>query len=557
MSGFRWKPCVDCRFIIARRTAIMTAVSILASIQSVERFIRSEVRMGIVSRESSVAEQIPNVLQLIRARDHITQDDATAVMEHLLIESDTFDDAQRKVIAKAVKSTMSCSAATATSRPHKAAAVQEHRYIHRYLPMMLWVFLRSADSFTNKAKQLAQFMVKSLGLRNPSEKTRRLAVALIHMASNIDPDPIACLQNVREFRDICEAKRDTHDTAATMLKFPSDVEGFIRLYPTTYIAEHPPVKSQVDEADLMERCRPEVTPVRGSNRMVQQGTRAYGKSTPSAASSSCFAMLPSTSVDFSQQLQLQQLHMLRDYMNGRTSTVPHIPLAIEDAPRPSLNRAQVIVDGGAAPPTLADGLAPLVIAGAAPGCLSAIVVEKETPADKMAELRQKIKDDLAAAKGAKKPTTKGADSKTKAKAKKVVAADSDADREDTDGDDDREDAESSTAPKATKGKKGKTAKPVGDPKAKAADKEEMFKRLLKRPASKERPKFSKKPTPYNGGKIYWSGPKGSLRVYARTPDDKVEQTVKVDGADKADHERAWSIACAMIESDPRPVLAKD
>ena len=91
-----------------------------------------------------------------------------------------------------------------------------------------------------------------------------------------------------------------------------------------------------------------------------------------------------------------------------------------------------------------------MIAGAVPGCLSAIVVEKETPTDKMADLRQKIKDDLAAAKGAKKPTTKGADSKTKAKAKKLVAADSDDDREDTDGDDDREDAESSTAPKAMK-----------------------------------------------------------------------------------------------------------
>ena len=85
----------------------------------------------------------------------------------------------------------------------------------------------------------------------------------------------------------------------------------------------------------------------------------------------------------------------------------------------------------------------------------------------------------------------------------------------------------------------------------------MFKRLLKRPASKERPKYAKKPTPYNGGKIYYSGPKSALRVYLRTPCDKVEQTVKIDGEGKADYERAWSIACAMIESDPRPVLAKD
>ena len=79
-----------------------------------------------------------------------------------------------------------------------------------------------------------------------------------------------------------------------------------------------------------------------------------------------------------------------------------------------------------------------------------------------------------------------------------------------------------------------------------------MKQLLKRPAGKHRPPFSKKPTAYKGGKIYWSGAKSALRVYARTPADRVEDTFKVDTSDPDSKARAWSIACAVIENDPRP-----
>ena len=73
----------------------MATLSLLASIQSVERFIRSEVAVELATRESSAAEQLPNVLQLVRAADNVQQDDVTTVLEHLAVEGDTFSKAQR------------------------------------------------------------------------------------------------------------------------------------------------------------------------------------------------------------------------------------------------------------------------------------------------------------------------------------------------------------------------------------------------------------------------------------------------------------------------------
>lgn len=85
-------------------------------------------------------------------------------------------------------------------------------------------------------------------------------------------------------------------------------------------------------------------------------------------------------------------------------------------------------------------------------------------------------------------------------------------------------------------------------------KAELHEQLLKRPAAQDRPKpCYKKPTTHNGGKIYWSQAKGALRVYKRSPEDKVEETVKVESENKKHRAEKWNIACALIESDPRPV----
>lgn len=78
---------------------------------------------------------------------------------------------------------------------------------------------------------------------------------------------------------------------------------------------------------------------------------------------------------------------------------------------------------------------------------------------------------------------------------------------------------------------------------------------MKRPAMGDRPKPTKEPTAWGGGKIYFSKAKKMYRVYRRVPQDKVEESVPVDISDKADKKSKWAACCALIESDTRPVVA--
>ena len=91
-------------------------------------------------------------------------------------------------------------------------------------------------------------------------------------------------------------------------------------------------------------------------------------------------------------------------MHGRSSTVPAFGAGGESPSRPTTTPATSTLaiedskgEGSAADETKHDA------GGGVPGCLVATVAEKPTPVDKLAELRQKIKDDLHAAKAKKAP----------------------------------------------------------------------------------------------------------------------------------------------------------
>ena len=81
----------------------MNELGVLKSIQSVERFISSEVRLGLVSRGESSRQQFTNLAQLIRSKPQIDQAEATEALEHLEQDRDTFDDEQRKELASMIK----------------------------------------------------------------------------------------------------------------------------------------------------------------------------------------------------------------------------------------------------------------------------------------------------------------------------------------------------------------------------------------------------------------------------------------------------------------------
>ena len=53
-------------------------------------------------------------------------------------------------------------------------------------------------------------------------------------------------------------------------------------------------------------------------------------------------------------------------------------------------------------------------------------------------------------------------------------------------------------------------------------------------------------------RIYLSAAAKKLRVYLRTPQDKVDESLKIDVNDKKDVSDTWAHALALIENGPRP-----
>jgi hypothetical protein len=61
--------------------------------------------------------------------------------------------------------------------------------LHNYLVDSLWSAFGSTDSVGNKLRLMADFMLSTLGLRRPSETTQVLAIAIIHVAGGLSPNP--------------------------------------------------------------------------------------------------------------------------------------------------------------------------------------------------------------------------------------------------------------------------------------------------------------------------------------------------------------------------------
>ena len=74
----------------------------------------------------------------------------------------------------------------------------------------------------------------------------------------------------------------------------------------------------------------------------------------------------------------------------------------------------------------------------------------------------------------------------------------------------------------------------------------------KKKAKAGRPEPSLKPVQYYGGRVNTYKSRGQLRVYKRSG-DIYEQKIPIDLKNKTVVEKSWRLACAIIESDPRPV----
>ena len=176
------------------------------------------------------------------------------------------------------------------------------------------------ESFANKLRVFAHFMICSLGMRRPNEPTRRMVVAIAHTASGMTPTPDVAYQHVKELAEIMRNKRSVLRGVETSQKFPDDPDAFHRLYPHAYTSESPPVACRVSVSVINERCKSNVTPARHSSSSLHQPPI-----TPSQQSHS--AMVP-----YQQQPPANQrvdptalMDAFMSFMRGQTQDA-HIPL---------------------------------------------------------------------------------------------------------------------------------------------------------------------------------------------------------------------------------------
>ena len=119
----------------------------------------------------------------------------------------------------------------------------------------------------NKLIHMAEFWVKKLGLCFPDDQTKRIGVATIQVASNVDADPTLGYRQLHELQSIIVRYRGS--AAMSCQCFPADPHAFWRQYPTAYTTEHPPVPCRIDATLLMHRNNKESIPARRSNKHRQ------------------------------------------------------------------------------------------------------------------------------------------------------------------------------------------------------------------------------------------------------------------------------------------------
>ena len=551
---------------LGSRCVHMASLSPLDHVRAIERYIQSEVAMGLSTVDVACASSLPLLVSRIRATPNISMMDVTATNEYLMIDNGMWNREQRRELATVVKAAMK-SEIVGTGK--LTIQGQANLYLYNYLPAKLWAVLFSTDDIKNKFRTVAAFLVKNLGMRHITEKTKRLAVVIVHIASGVTPEPDESYEHMREFARAMEQKRSSvSGGTATMVNFPEDHQAFITVYPDAFGPDDQPVPCRIDIPTIIERCRSDVTPSRGTN--AQLAGKKMSKRRPD--------IVDHRRQSDPQGLQSFAMHaLMSQYMRGNAPLPddfgitygqrrPRVePLALEDGPL-ALEYGGSIIAGGIAPGCLQPPPANATATSATEklAALQAeIATSTHTKASKarssssefsgssstvdaskcaVAVGKRKLKAKAQRGKGATKANT--VKNEKKVKNEKEVKKEKKVKKEKVDKTSKKYAKAKSGQPSAS----GPSAK-IGKPSQKEA-KLALHKQLLKRPAAANRPKFSLTPIKHGGGRIYFSQKKHAFRVYKRGG-DKVESHVNTDGT-LADERVEFQIACAMIEADPRP-----
>ena len=510
-------------------------------LKAFEKHILSETRVGLTTLAEAATEAMPNVIARLRQLKDVPMEQVTDANEHLASDSAIWTSPQRRELGKLIKTLM--------NNPMQAhdkslsTVMQNNKYVHQYFPAKVWAVAESKDILKNKFRFAATFLITNLGIRHPDEATKKRVVVCVLMASKLDPEPNEAYEYVREFSTIFEQKRASISSAQTLANFPKDPSEFMTLFPSAYGEDDPPVNCRLDEQTILERCRPDITPLRSSNIRVKR-------------SSTDLSIVPTTRHHPQPQDQVNTtlLGLLQHYMHKGSPESPppdlssnrkpvcarpRSPLAIEDREDSSSHMDE------ATHPSISGGVASHITP-------PALIPPNTTRADKLRELSADISTSCAEARA-----------RAEGKRKKRSAANAKEDEDDEDEDEEEEEEEDDAPSASKKAAAALKKKPAAARKTTAANKKAAKKKAAKeksmiaiyaklskaRPKTR-RPKASTTSCRHYGGSILWQGATKSFRVFKKLGDKK-EERLRADPADKTDVKFKFGVACAMIESDPR------
>ena len=491
--------------------------------------------MGLATREAACDGQTKNLSELIRAKSSISQDECSELFEYLEVDNNTFTKEQRTSIAQLANTrcgSLMDQGASASGDSH-----QKNLHLQFYYPAWLWSIIKSDDNMRNKIMHTAEFWVKHLGIRQACEQTKRLGIAILHVAADLPVDPNLAYEHLHELQEIIVAKRPRIPGSPTLNVFPKDPNKFWEQYPEAYSKEHPPAKCGICEMTLFHRNTKTCTPARSSNKKVH--SKRVKHTAPQPIANTGNDSWKDQMMAFMLEKQSgapppTNRHMLDQPARGTHDAhgrhTPHVSVIVDEQSESTLSVPSDV--------------------GGLPGVLKALA-PSQGPSDKMA----KIREDIAAAVATK---SKGKDNKKKKKKKTKKDSDSSSDSE-IPVDDAGEKKHGAEKVDKTATKDEKRKKRTKDDKPKKSDGKRPYNykwyndpdaiKIMKRPAA-ARPSYTDKPVEYKKGKIYFSKAKEAFRVYLKRT-DRVERQVRVADRTKASMRDAFQYSCGLIESDPR------
>ena len=167
---------------------------------------------------------------------------------------------------------------TTDAHPAGSLMQQSHMYIHRYLGAAMWQHLQGEMSIEHKMEILCRFFVSNLLLRNPDERTRRHAVALVYVSSDIDINAKDAFDHVVRMRELMVATRQFNQKGIkgpkTYPELPDSLLHDCHSHTTTWHGDDAPVPCPIDELRL--RFAERLIPIRQSHRHAKSTKSPQG-----------------------------------------------------------------------------------------------------------------------------------------------------------------------------------------------------------------------------------------------------------------------------------------